>query len=176
MKFNLKNFNVNEKIEDMQQRGAAEQGKAKQRKLPEGDYLFRIKTAEETEMEGKWGKYPALVMDLVIDGDVDAPKIRLVTTASAKNQAKVSEFLQSIGVINEAGGCELEDWCDVVGYEGKAHFVPRDLSGGGTVYNATVWHPYDPAEHQDVPFSLDDAVLPEVDEIFADPDDIDDPF
>ncbi len=142
---NLHNFNSNmEYPEDGSQLESNDR-----KKLPEGDYNFTIKSAEEVDLDGRWGKYPALEMDFDLDG-VRAPKIHLVTTASKKNQDALAAFLICVDMLNEDGTPKITEWDELVGLRGRAHFVPRDLTRS-TVYNVTIWYPYDPADYLMLP-------------------------
>lgn len=107
--------------------------------LPEGDYEFKILNIEESQMTGaKIGTVPVARLTLDIEG-VRAKRIDIVLSEYKMYKHILAEFLRSVNALDDNGECVLDSFEDLVGSVGKAHVVPKKLSGGATVYNVTKW-------------------------------------
>lgn len=123
---------------------------APREKLPGGNYPFQIAAFRKTTVPSKFGgDDPAVELDLLLCGSVKAPRIRIYLNGTKKNQANLRAFLRSIGMINADGTSKGKTWEELIGKCGKAHFVPKTLSHGGTVYEPMEWLPYDESKTPD---------------------------
>ena len=123
----------------------ADAPKPKQKELKEGDYRYKIIKIRKEMVDWKNGTTsPKVIFTLDVEGVV-MDGIEIVLSSWKTYLDIIYSFARSIGLSVDHD--QRIKWDSLVGREGFAHFIPKKLSRGGTVYNVSEW--LEPQEKQE---------------------------